>query len=654
MQQAPRWKPAANLDLLLGTGHPPARISRDPETSLANADGAGVCARDTVSFKDTLYCNRQDSGYAGTRQRLAEYYRLMFSKIPLWEESALGSETKVEGVESTVIKSEVVDEAISIPGNNTEMSSFRALGILTQTSSPSAIGEELLLPWEFFPIMDIADDEAYIEPIKALTKEAAPANGLLHVEAENEGDETTAGDSSAVAAAAAGVVAPDTAFNSHNVQRLSLYTRLVKQFTGVYPGMAVGIVGEPFRRSSSGALTAILVRNFVLPVYPEFPWSVERPLSSLPLLPSPIPTRVHFCSGPFPRRDIPPILSAVTLNALLRGADLLIIGGPLVKEFEEFEKDLMATVQTTFDELLGTYMDTIEETMENYYAVNSNPRVRHRLKVVLVAHKDDVTQIPVIPTTMYGLQDGQDVWVRSNPCRIAVNGIHFGVCNENVVGDMRDRMVERWPTQTGSLRRVVEALVQSRLYAPIYELPAVKHDIKHLNALRMDYVPEAGATLEDSSQPAVLTWDSLSSFVPAKEEQIDDVKQETKRIKRDDGEPSHLLQSTTTDESSAEWFPHVMFLPSTRPRFVVVTHRSVRDAATSTRRDEWELDDTTAASGVMVINQEVWNRRSSQKFELRVAEVTIPNSEQVMRHGASEANGVACGVIHFSSGVATS
>lgn len=29
--------------------------------------------------------------------------------------------------------------------------------------------------------------------------------------------------------------------------RLSLYTRLVESFTGVYPGMAIGVIGEPFQ-----------------------------------------------------------------------------------------------------------------------------------------------------------------------------------------------------------------------------------------------------------------------------------------------------------------------------------------------------------------------------------------------------------------------
>ncbi|ESL07703.1 hypothetical protein TRSC58_04604 [Trypanosoma rangeli SC58] len=64
-------------------------------------------------------------------------------------------------------------------------------------------------------------------------------------------------------------------------------------------------------------------------------------------------------------------------------------------------------------------------------------------------------------------------------------------------------------------------------------------------------------------------------------------------------------------------------------------------------RDESELDDVSAASGVMVVNQEIWSKRSSPKFELRVAEVTIPDSDVVMRRGALEANGVSCGLIHF-------
>ncbi|ESL10071.1 DNA polymerase alpha subunit B [Trypanosoma rangeli SC58] len=435
MHHGARWKAAANLELLLGADHPPARLASDPTNALANVSGAGVDARNTVSFKDTLYCNRQDAGYASTRQRLAEYYRFMLSKIPLWKKSARQGEAKTEPTEAFVVKHEDDDgdndgEAESPRSHeNFLLSTYRAVGILTKTNNPGDIGEDLLLPWEFYPVTDINDEDAYVECIKALSRETPQVNGFIHVEVEDEDGLTATGTTT---------MASNLALGSRSDGGLSLYTRLVPQFTGIYPGMAIGVVGEPFKRSSSGVLTGVLVRQFVLPARPFFPWSVEQPLPTPSVL-TPIPTRVHFCSGPFPRRDITSILTAVTNNALSRGADLLIIGGPLVKEFEEFEKELLATTQRTFDELLGTYLDGIEDVVSSYYAANGNREGRRHLKVVLVSHRDDVTQMPALPTTMYGVQDGGDVWVRSNPCRISVNGIHFGVCNEDVVGDMRDK-----------------------------------------------------------------------------------------------------------------------------------------------------------------------------------------------------------------------
>ncbi|ORC88310.1 DNA polymerase alpha subunit B [Trypanosoma theileri] len=657
MQPNNRWKPAANLDLLLGAEHPPARIIKKASAAFSSTDvdDEVVDARNTVSFSGTTYCNRQDNSYSTTRQRLMEYYRFMFSKIPLWDQaSQLGVEKKEEA-ESSVVKSEVDTEDVNYSNGHTpSMLQYRALGILTQTNDPGAVGQDLQIPWEFYPIMDVDDEGAYIEAFKALTKEAAHTTGLLNVEVENDED----GTSAATTTAAAGGMGSSTGAalhslsNTHSGGRLSLYTRLIPNFTGIYPGIPIGVVGEPFKRSSSGALTGILVRHFILPSRPEYPWHIERPLS-LQSSHSSIPTRVHFCSGPFPRHEIRYILTAVTQCALLRGADLLIIAGPLVKGFEEFEKELMMTTQSTFDEMLTGYMDTIEETIERYYAEQNNVRVQHHLKVVLVSHRDDVTQIPVLPTIMYGLEDGADVWVRSNPCRITVNGIHFGVCNEDVVGDMRERMVERWGTETGSLRRVVESLVLSRLYAPIYELPAEKHEIRHLSTLRMDYMPNTSQGTDANGEEKPLSWNSLQSLIQEEEENTaGDVKRETKRVKGESTETSFPSHHYYSNASSVEYMPHIMFLPSTRPRFAMVTHRSVWDASVGIRRDESLLDDTSTATGVLVVNQEIWSRRSARKFELRVAEVTIPDSDCVMRRGASEANGVSCGLIYFANNTA--
>ncbi|EAN82297.1 DNA polymerase alpha subunit B [Trypanosoma cruzi] len=176
----------------------------------------------------------------------------------------------------------------------------------------------------------------------------------------------------------------------------------------------------------------------------------------------------------------------------------------------------------------------------------------------------------------------------------------------------------------------------------------------------MEYLPEVSneevsnnnedkddANLRNGKPATSLTWDSLFSIYSAESVAPEEVKNEAKRVKMETQDSSVPLKNGLNSEATVEWMPHVMFLPSTRPRFVVVTHRSVFDGAKGARRDESELDDVSTASGVLVVNQEIWSKRSAPKFELRVAEVTIPDSGLVMRRGASEANGVSCGLIHF-------
>nr|CCC95999.1 unnamed protein product [Trypanosoma congolense IL3000] len=639
MQNPSRWKAAANLELLLGNHHPPACISKGNAQASLSSRGSFVEARNSVGFRDTMYCNRQDCGHAGTRRRLAEYYRYMISKIDLWERGAeeviVKKEEEDEGGLHGVEKSSQ-DGADSVKQEVCEEITYRASGILTEVCSPAALKDELLLPWEFFPITDADNNDAYLGPIRALTKEVTPVGGYLQFE-NHEGEDGAAAGTNSEA------VMDNTASHtqrSYGASRISLYTRMVPQFTGIYPGMVVGVVGVPFKRSSSGVLTAVLVRRFILPSLPEFPWGIGKLLNQTPSS-SPLPTRIHFCSGPFPRRETYSILSSVTWSALCRGANLLVIGGPLVREFEDFEKDSMKLVQFTFEETLSSYIDTIEETLNKYYEANDNPHAHHRMKVVLVPHRDDVTQIPALPITMYSLESAEDVWVRSNPCRISVNGVHVGVCNEDVVGDMRDRMVERWPAETGSLRRVVEAIVRSRLYAPLYEFPAAKHDLQHLHALRLDYRPGSSpAVLEDEEEVSepMLSWDALEHL-----RTLDNMMQETNLAKKEEEmqetDQISYVGNPDNQNNAIEWMPHLLFLPSTRPRFAFVSHR----------RGEVALDDVATASGVMVVNQEIWSRRVGPRFELRVAEVTINDSERVVRHGASEANGVVCGLLHFTN-----
>lgn len=714
MQVQGNWKAAANLNLLLGLEHPPARLEKpllltrpglDAGALAAAQEGvARVEARNTANFRTTSYCGVQLYEAPRVRRALLQYYREMLRRIPLWQSGPTSSTAfsaaaqrgngelaiKRERGESDEEDSEQApgqqpnevahgnpaeaQRAASATSSSLPGTTFRAVGILTQTTDPTAIGEELLVPWEFYAIADLEDETSFLAAFKAMTREVSTSFGsgdTANAAKSNEEGRLSRGPQTTTVGGDAPRIEEDTSRPGDEGQRLSLYTRLTDAFTGVYAGMAIGVIGEPFQRTIKGQLTGVLVRQLLLPSRPMLPWRVDRPLPH-PGTP-PQATRIHFCSGPFPRRDIAALLRTVTTQALHRGADVLIIGGPLIKPFEDFEKEVLPSLGATFAEVLDSFVDELETTLEGYYA--TRPKVPH-MKIVLVAHRDDVTQVPVLPTTMYALEDTADILVRSNPCRIAINGVHVGVCNEDIVGQMRDRMVERWPTAEGSLRRVVEAIVASRMYAPLFSLPAEQLDMNHMQQLRLDYVPPANELLELQSRSEVASgspakessaasvggsevtevtdknWSALldlnelhnAAAGDAVKADAEALKQEPKRIKLEGGAEASAPSSFTSSTSELECMPHLLFLPSTRPQFAVVTHRGVRRG--SAVEDESSLDDVNAASGVMVVNQEVWSRRTSPKFELRVAEVTMTNTQLVVHHGASAANGVACGVLH--------
>lgn len=680
MQVEGNWKAAANLQLLSGTVHPPVRIEHDiivprkrgEKASADEPDGASlVDARNTASFRTTTYCSVQDPSAPRVRRQLVAYYQEMLARIPLWKHKGFPGTAKAE---NAAVKNEpagedddgdaaVDDEAGGVKGEpGTAAHVYRAIGILTQVHDP--VGEQALLPWEFFVVQNIEDETLYDGPVNALLRDVPEENFpmLFPRETVDASDGRALSATAGAAGAARGGVNDERGSrHAQEGQRLSLYAKMLGPFTGLYPGMAVGIVGEPFQRSARGALTAVLLRNLVLPFRPVLPWRVDRPLPAVAARRGPgarpKPTRVHFCSGPFPRRDICALLRTVTRQALHRGADLLIIGGPLIKPFEDFEKEILPSLGCTFAELLDTFVDALEETLNEYYG--TRPMMPH-MKVVLVSHPDDVTQTPVLPTTMYALADTEDVFLRSNPCRIAVNGVHFTVCSDDVVGHMRDVMVERWPTAEGSLRRVVEALVQSRWYTPVTELPLTRVDMKHMGRLRMDCVPAENELLQlddrgaadEAQRRSVLLADKNWDLVLNLDGGIKGEAEGTpKRVKHEDAaaEGEDVKLAPVKHAHVAETMPHVMFLPSTRPQFAHVTHRGVPQSSGSPTDvdDESALDDTARATGVLVVNQEVWSRRSSPKFELRVAEVTIADSDLVAHRGASPANGVACGVLHI-------
>ncbi|GET91510.1 hypothetical protein, conserved [Leishmania tarentolae] len=725
MQVEGNWKAAANLTLLLGLQHPPARLEKPFLTSTKrNAGDASLVtveARNTANFRNSSYCGLQDSCAPMIRRNLIDYYKEMLHRVPLWRGLV---KTQQEGIcRDTVVKAELPDDddtdAMSpLAGGAPAATSgplFRAVGILTQVQDPSAVSVATQqAPWEFYVVRDMEDDECYLHALQAMMQTDRTADmscGQLEeasyagVSARTSGrlesniPRPYAGVSATLAIGDAAEETRRTAAEAdeeaaaRDGTRLSLYTRQASSFTGLYSGMAVGIIGEPFQRSTRGVLTGVLVREFVPPSRPTLPWRVDRPL--LPAVVTSTSTdgavvndnstgvRIHFCSGPFPRRDVSGLLRTVTSQALQRGADLLIIGGPFIPPFaSEFERELLPSLGATFNEVLESFVDTVEEVLKSYYS--TRPLSPH-MKVLLVSHRGDVTQIPVLPTTMYAIADTDDILVRSNPCRLSVNGVHISVCNEDVVGDMRERMVERWPTAEGSLRRVVEALVNGRLYVPLYSLPATTADLKHLPHLRMDYVPSQNELLDlkpeataltrstaakggrsgdadmDDTTPSTLNasssrgWEALFRVAePPSSDVAGWTREKVKRVKveyatgeREEGDAATTsgvpaTASTSVASTKTEYLPHIIFLPSTRPQFATVTHQSEEV-------DGVDIDSVDSASGVLVVNQEVWSTRSSPKFELRVAEVTIPNTDLVLRRGATSRNGVACGILHIYS-----
>lgn len=734
MQVEANWKAAANLQLLLGETHPPVRIEHDSVSfprptpgrpkkaegaeeegkeeeeeamaaAFAGSGAAMVDARNTANFRTTAYCSLQYPNAPAVRRRLIAYYQEMLRRIPLWRYKAGradggdGGDGEGDATTKQRPKEESTDDeksedpvhAKEEPQDETHGDAagarageavragaltFRAVGILTQVHD--LVGEQAVVPWEFFMVRDIEDDSCFDGPINALLKPTPQDHfPLLFASARNEAHRASDNLTTQRQQQAAVDQEDSRLQYTQEGQRLSLYGKMLGPFTGLYPGMAVGIVGDPFQRSARGVLTGVLLRAVVLPSRPVFPWRVDRPLSSSssPSFAAPAgrqrqprATRVHFCSGPFPRRDLQALLRTVARQALHRGADVLIVGGPLVKPFEDFEKDILPSVTMPFPEMLDSFVDCLEDTLSDYYA--TRPNVPH-MKVILVSHADDVTQVPVLPTTMYAMADSADVLFRSNPCRVAVNGVHFAVCNEDVVGRMRDVMVERWPTAEGSLRRVVEAMVQSRMYACITELPMTRLDMKHMSALRMDFVPSGNELLELGDGKGVAAqrlaaryarnnWDVAlrldAATAAAGAEESAKEEGDGKRVKTEEGAAALVPTRRTLPAESqreerrevVEYMPHIVFLPSTRPQFAYVTHRGVPSPTNPHDvDDESHLDDVQKASGVLVMNQEVWSRRASPRFELRVAEVTIEDSDLVARRGACAANGVSCGVLHI-------
>ncbi|EPY36643.1 DNA polymerase alpha subunit B [Angomonas deanei] len=632
MQVESDWKSTANLKLLVGTTHPPAKIEKSIIRPGDTSSITDLDCRSVVDFKETAYCARQDLGSPRIASILIRYYKEMLRRVNLSSVTA----TTVKG-ERKVKEEEADENDEATPSALIERANgatFRGVGVLTQVSDPVVLNNQHTVPWEFYVIHDLDDDDEYRPALKAMTKDAQVDFALLNSWTANKPR------SEKNMKAQEPDITNDSRNSGDEGQRLSLYSAMVEQFTGIYPGMAVGIVGDPFQRNTYGVLTGVLIRHIVQASRPQFLWHVDRPLISTSVQRVPKALRVHFCSGPFPRRDVRGLLKAVVHQALHRGADVLIIGGPLILPFEtEMDQNILPTLNLTFSELLEQFVESVERVLEDYYA--TRPKLAH-LKVVFVPHTGDVTQVPVIPTTMYSISDTEDIRMRSNPCRLSINGIHFGICTEDVVSQMQKSMIEKWPVAEGSLRRVVEAVVQSRTYAPLFEFPMANTDLTHLEKLRLGFIPPP---FDEEEEPAK-NWNLVFS---EEEHAAEDNTSGVKRLKRENGVVVKVESTDSVQAGEAETIPHVLFLPSSRPGFAVVSHRGVAKpgAANGNIEDECPVDDTENATGVLVVNQEIYSKRGGARFELRVAEVTIPDCELAACRGAIPSNGVAAGVLHI-------
>lgn len=255
---------------------------------------------------------------------------------------------------------------------------------------------------------------------------------------------------------------------------VSAYTKRITRFTGLHPGCIVSICGEVIRMDA-GRPSSILVNSIATPAPPIFPWTPLPVGSELPVEYAVGESlRIHFVSGPFPPEDVAGIVSSVVITAVARCADLLIIGGPLVPEVTGAA---LAHADSYFDELFK--LDSIiHETLERGKNINT--------RVVLVPATEDANATPVLPQGPLPLADSASILLPGNPCQLLINGqIRIGVCCHDVVSMMRDVVVDRGVPIEGSLGRVVDSIIASRLYVPVVERPSPIIDLVHLDKLRM-------------------------------------------------------------------------------------------------------------------------------------------------------------------------
>lgn len=760
------WHTASACSLLFGKEAPTTLYSERGGSGSVEIEVRSVC-----DFYRTTFGGCQTLSRPSVYTALVTYYRQQFRHIALspyvkQEISNIDHERgdsldktyvvkkeeekeEEEGIQNSLLAQQggvaqgVVDNVNAVV---TVDNRLRMKGILTKVHG--SVGDEALLPWELHVIHYPDEENEYSSALAALSSNSSKANGrnslgsarkgemsiLLDLVGAGEGNGFVFGDNGRAVSHMFPSVQGDDANGVEEEHELdgrclALYPKLIPAFTGVYTGMAIGVVGEPCGRSKTGVLTALLVHELVFPNPPLLPWRIASTASLCPtFLPASVEpsinsagfvnqnnnsvtthltissssllkekssffsnaARVHFCCGPFPhdRQQVMALLHQVLHQALKRGANLLIIGGPFVSETAVGTNDVLSFSSNTFSEFIEGYAIFLEEELTQYYSTLRNVSSSQELRVVFLPHRSDVTQIPVLPTVKFSIPDDKHVWMRSNPCRISVGGVHIGVCNEDVIGMMQTRMVERWPVAQHHLRRVVETLVRSRTYAPIFQFPASEVDLKHWKKLQLNYNPLGDEDGDPDSNMASCaiernsSWDSMENEVnkrlptdkavmttEVKEENEDEDEEshppplgkfkteplEDEEKQKNSSVRSHLSKSVLSSRSSdaiavvrdkIEFMPHILLLPSSRPAFAIVTHRGVLDPV---RPDvvvpESDVEDIIKTTGILVVNQEVWSARSARKYELRTAEISIHDTFSVVENGVTPEN-TSCELLH--------
>lgn len=349
------------------------------------------------------------------------------------------------------------------------------------------------------------------------------------------------------------------------------------RFAGCYPGAVLGIVGHVLKRDGQRRPTSVGLRRLLHPPMPPVPWPLSRGAAGLP--PSlarhggPVPLRMHFCSGPFPRRYRDSFLKSAVSCAVARGADLLVIAGPFTPE-DSADDTAFATVSYT----------------DSYLWIEGELGVQlrgTRTRVVLVPSLDDVLVPPVLPQPpldIFPQGEGESVFVASNPCEISIAGVRVGVCAADVLSTLKEGYAERGYASDSQQGRLAETVLLSGLFSPVLSFPSPQHEATLLDRMRL---------CGGCCGPVGTTEEEEHNTTPV--------------------EPPTL--------------PHVLFLPSTKPSCAhICTSRPF--AAEPARPNATD-------PGVLFVNSgaEETGKANMLSFVLNVAEVTTMNTQTMLLTG---------------------